>query len=190
MARRLRTNLRRGEPLARTTVRVQESVLTDLNRRAKAMGWSLAAMIRHQLLLEPGEAEPSEPSVQRDPVSVIDFGRDHYSTLLYIESVCVDRGGIPEAPRMRCDRDRHPQFAHLPDEMGPCSPTRLANGRTLAHHDDWDCALDMELAGWIEPFGGPQFGAGALPTFRLTHSGWQAAHNQRRARAEASQRGK
>jgi hypothetical protein len=123
---------------------------------------------------------PSDPAqVERDPVSVVHFGRDHYSTLLYVEARVVDHRGRPNIRNMRCDAKRHPQFNHLPPGVGGESPTRLANGDLLSDHDDWDCVQDMVAAGWIE-----EGGTGLQPVWRLTPSGWAAAHNRRRALAE------
>jgi hypothetical protein len=98
------------------------------------------------------------------------FGRDHWSTFAYIEHVCVDRKGVPEIRRMRCDRKRHPLHAHLPDGVGGDCPTRLKDGVLLHDHDDWDCIADLEAAGLLE-----NIGTNVNPVFRMTTEGNRVA---------------
>lgn len=114
------------------------------------------------------------------------FGADHYSALAFIEALCVDHKGTLDVrahSRMRCNSDRHPAYAVMLGgfvrppwraEYG----TRLANGLTFPEHDDWDCAYDMEAAGWIKING-----TGAMPTFTMTEEGWKQAHALRKHRA-------
>lgn len=123
------------------------------------------------------------------------FGRDHWSTLLYVETRCVDYGGNLQRENMRCDPKRHPQFAHTND--GSRYVTRLrvphpmpietlralavegGNITNLPDHDDWDCVDDLAAAGLLE-----NIGTGANPKFRLTDKGWAFASRLRRWRAE------
>lgn len=98
------------------------------------------------------------------------FGKDHWSTFVYVETLCVDNRGIPDLRRMRCDPKRHPLLAHasmmgLPFDGGKY-PTRLKGGVELRDHDDWDCAADLEAAGLIE-----NIGSGMNPVFRMTTEG-------------------
>lgn len=100
--------------------------------------------------------------------------------MVYAETVCVDRRGVPEKQRMRCDNRLHPQHAHLPQTFGTFnSHTRLAGKAIAVDHDDWDCIEDMAREGLIE-IGG----TGLHPIWRLTDEGWKYAHSLRRARAE------
>lgn len=98
--------------------------------------------------------------VSAEPIAPERFGRDHYSTLLYVESCAVDGGGRIDHDRMRCDLGRHPVLAAAgaratlfgsPD--GADYPTRLrkVGGRAeeLADHDDYDCLDDLVAAGWL-----------------------------------------
>lgn len=104
-----------------------------------------------------------EAPVNRPTVPVSEWGKDHWSTLAYIETVCVDSNdgngiGTIAFDRMRVDRDRHPML------IGPRQaisfsgvkenekkyPTRLRDERELHDHDDWDCLDDMERAGLVE----------------------------------------
>lgn len=111
--------------------------------------------------------------------AVESFGKDHKSTLLYIETRCVDHGGLVDKRHLRCNPTRHPQFAHdggWSDEHS----TRWAKGvEPIMGHDDWDCIDNMVDAGLIE-----WNGTGVHPRFALTEFGWQAAHLLRRQRAE------
>ena len=75
------------------------------------------------------------------------WGQDHWSTLLYLETRFVDHGGKIKIEQMRCNRARHPEYAHRASYTS--YPTRLKGGAELPHHDDWDCAADLEAAGLI-----------------------------------------
>lgn len=104
-------------------------------------------------------------------VSIEKFGRDHWSTFAYIETLCVDNGGRPDNKRMRCDVKRHQQYGHPVSVLMPGRyPTRLRGGEELDDHDDWDCVDDLEAAGLIEVHGTVMF-----PTFAMTKRGWEIA---------------
>lgn len=100
-------------------------------------------------------------------VNVTDFGKDHWSLLAYIETLCVDsgKGGIGEIDklRVRCNPKRHPLHA-VSSGLGPRTwkpeyGTRLTGfwkddkttdpKRQLKSHDDWDCLYDLEMAGLL-----------------------------------------
>jgi hypothetical protein len=98
--------------------------------------------------------------VSAEPIAPQRFGRDHYSTLLYVETCAVDCGGRLDHDRMRCDLDRHPVLAAagahsalFGEVDGHANPTRLrsVDGRTeeVADHDDYDCLDDLVAAGWL-----------------------------------------
>lgn len=95
-----------------------------------------------------------------EPISPERFGRDHYSTLLYVECRAVDHGGRLDHDRMRCDLSRHPVMAGagrvaaaLGKPDGRAYPTVLRAGggaaAELANHDDYDCLDDLAAAGWL-----------------------------------------
>lgn len=80
------------------------------------------------------------------------WGKDHVTTLLYLESTAVDNNGVILNTRMRCNARLHRHFANV----GPWGlmdggkyPTRLAEGKLQEDHDDWSCAEDMAKAGLI-----------------------------------------
>ncbi len=84
-----------------------------------------------------------------DFIQVERFGEDHWSTLAYVETVCVDRGGIIQPEKMRCNARRHRTFAHSLCFVSTKEyPTRLRDGE-LPKHDDWDCLQDLAEAGFL-----------------------------------------
>ena len=115
-----------------------------------------------------------------EPLPTIEtFGRDHWSTFAYLETVCVDRGGVPESPRMRCDRARHPlHFQSIPGLPEKKYPTRLKGDATLENHDDWDCADDLVDHGLLE-----DVGTHANPRFAMTEKGHLVAMQIRKHKA-------
>lgn len=101
-------------------------------------------------------------------IKVEDFGRDHWSVLAYMETLCVDsaKKGVGEIDkrRMRTNERRHIFHAvNLNMGVGAWKPdfgTRLAGywdsmgkivpKRKVKSHDDWDCLDDLEAAGFLE----------------------------------------
>ncbi len=101
-------------------------------------------------------------------LQVSDFGKDHWSLLAYIETLCVDSRvkGVGEIDkrRLRCNEKRHPVHAvnmnianvRWKGDYG----TRLSGffrdsgttnkKRQIRSHDDWDCLEDFERLGLIE----------------------------------------
>lgn len=96
------------------------------------------------------EALPGLPTFQ--PVPMDRWGRDHRTTLMYVEARCVDHRGRVKLANLRVDPDRHPMLmdrrlqAH---GSGKGYPTRLAGGEELFGHDDWDCIEDAEALGLL-----------------------------------------
>lgn len=114
------------------------------------------------------------------------WGRDHTSTLLYVETRCVDYQGVIGAVHMRSWPGRPLRGdvgGPVPSAVGGRRgvPTRLADGTELSEHDDWDCVEDMVAAGLIK-----WEGTGMQPILVLTDKGWRVAHRLRRLRAERS----
>lgn len=83
------------------------------------------------------------------------WGRDHWSTLAYAESVAVDHRGVLDNRRMRTDPRLHREFAANYMQAGRMgdgsrSPTRLADGTEHdGRHDDWSCLEDMAAHGLL-----------------------------------------
>src|SRR5277367_6377126 len=105
-------------------------------------------------------------------ILVGDFGRDHWSTLAYIECINVDGTGCPVLERMRCNPTRHPGLAAA--KRGPQAfwetswSSHTKRGVMLTGHDDFDCVNDLEKAGLIVVHG-----TGINPVYRLTSDGWR-----------------
>lgn len=103
----------------------------------------------------------------RTPLNPALFGKDHWSTLAYIETRIVDYRGILSPDHMRTDADRHPfmqaaktrQFG-FPSGNTDKYPTKIkasyeagSDGKfgtlEIANHDDWDCIEDLIAAGLV-----------------------------------------
>lgn len=80
------------------------------------------------------------------------WGKDHWSTLAYVETRIVDHHGKLKEPNMR---GRDPKY-----------PTRLNDGTEVHMHSDYDCVEDMIFAGVItvDDY-----------TYSLTDYGWTVA---------------
>lgn len=93
----------------------------------------------------------------REPVPREVWGKDHWSTLAYLETRCVDGGGlqIVSDPRMRARR-RHfrllQEFRYSQQAMcmDTTNGTRCCNGVVLSDHDDWDCVTDFSAEGLLQ----------------------------------------
>ena len=103
-------------------------------------------------------------SVKRNKrVPIYQFGRDHWSVLGYIFTLCIDGHwgvGTITHSRMRTNEKMHPLLkqgkptaeASWRKESG----TRLAGytqgdgSRQLSKHDDWDCLEDLEACGLVD----------------------------------------
>lgn len=104
------------------------------------------------------------PKQTETTIHVSDFGRDHWSLLMYLETCVVDSNiekpknmGRVEKARMRTHPIRHPQHLvarSIEDRVWLVkNGTRLKGwrpgepGRRLPLHDDWDALEDLEAAG-------------------------------------------
>src|SRR5271154_4036156 len=136
-------------------------IVLDGGRRS-GKDWAAGTKVRTY----PEQCKFSETNLQeereaarqeRQPLATLEnFGRDHWTTFLYIETCCVDHGGMPNKVRMRCDRRRHPWFVHMNPADGMREggyPTRLRDGAELHDHDDWDCIDDLIAEGLLENLG-------------------------------------
>ena len=81
------------------------------------------------------------------------WGQDHWSTLAYFETLTVDRKGLINNSRMRCNARLHRQFAWMspfsPHTARGEYPTRLKDGIEQSNHDDWSCLEDLIAAGLV-----------------------------------------
>lgn len=124
------------------------------------------------------------------PIPMARWGKDHWTTLAYIETRCVDHKGKPHAPHMRSEPGR-PIRGHFRNDTegnemfapqensGKRYATRLNDGHDIFGHDDWSCAADMEVAGLLL-----WEGTGMYPIFKLTPLGYKIAGLLRQHMAE------
>lgn len=89
-------------------------------------------------------------------IPIENWGKDHWSTLGFLETRVVDFKGVILNASMRCNPRLHRVFAHV-DVMtsspidGSQYPTRLKGGAIHPEsHDDWSCLEDMVAAGLLE----------------------------------------
>lgn len=92
-------------------------------------------------------------------VPIDKWGRDHWSTLAYLETRIVDHHGKIWEANMR---GRDPKY-----------PTRLNDGTEIEMHSDWDCLHDMWVAGLITM-------DEDVLVYGLTDYGWQVAGELRK----------
>ena len=118
------------------------------------------------------------PETKHIPVDL--FGKNHWSTFAYIETRCVDYGGVLDKRHMRCDETRHPGHAvnRWAVGTGKKYPTILKGNVERADHDDWDCADDLEAAGLLKVAG-----TGMNPVYSLTDAGNRMASDLRAHKA-------
>lgn len=95
------------------------------------------------------------PTEKTNYVSIKEWGKDHWSTFAYFETLTVDRNGIIDKRRMRCNPRIHRELVNISNwgdlVDGSQYPTRLQNGE-IEKHDDWSCAEDMTAYGLVELF--------------------------------------
>lgn len=96
-----------------------------------------------------------------DYVPMNKWGKDHWSTLAYIETVMVEVQGFQVGfdARMRqkrrtfrvmheqCPQPKRPSRGGMGIPMEPKYGSRLNDGTSLEGHDDWDCVQDMAVEG-------------------------------------------
>lgn len=123
---------------------------------------------------------------------VAKWGRDHWTTLLYVETRCVDHRGKLDNQHMRTNPRVHRKLlgdAQARFGMMGEHPTRLRNGDTIDRHDDWSCLEEMVAHGLVEVVNErdrrpSKVFTGGEVTMRMTPLGWRVAHQIRRDRAE------
>ncbi len=98
--------------------------------------------------------EDLELNPKNDIVPMRFWGKDHWTTLMYLEHCAVDEGGVLDKQRMRCNPRLHRELANISPMSGVVDgskyPTSLRNGETIAPHDDWSCVEDMVAYGLVE----------------------------------------
>lgn len=119
------------------------------------------------------------------------WGKDHWSTFAYLETVATDRDGHIDRQRMRCNARLHRELANVSPWNslvdGGEYPTRLIDGN-LEKHDDWSCVEDMVAAGLVRAFFRQEnydraFG-NTEAYIELTDEGWRIAAELRQHKAQ------
>lgn len=104
-------------------------------------------------------AEKQEYSVDDFIPSAV-WGKDHWATLAYVETVATDCAGfqVGSDPRMRsnrrnyrvmqdCMKPRRAKGGGIGMVMNLEHGTRLNDGQSVVGHDDWNCLQDMANEG-------------------------------------------
>lgn len=104
------------------------------------------------------------------------WGKDHWSTLAYIETRIVDHKGRLDMEHMRCDLRLHRSFTNRANiDCGGSYPTILADGSKLDRHDDWSCAEDAVALGLLTIDDEEATRRVRSPRFSLTQRGLEIA---------------
>lgn len=114
------------------------------------------------------------------------WGKDHWSTLAYVESCSVDSRnpeGIAslDLRRMRCNRNKHPLVKANGFPWDKSNGTIIKGGKILKDHDDWDCLEDLEKEGLVEVI------SLVNGYVKLTDKGIKIAHQLREHKAKGGQ---
>lgn len=105
----------------------------------------------------------SDIDYRNDLIPMGKWGKDHWSTLGYVEAVSVENAGfqVGQDPRMKtnrrhsrvlqaCPRPRRTAGFTLGVVMSPEHATRLKDGTQVDGHDDWACLQDFVGEGLFE----------------------------------------
>ena len=111
-------------------------------------------------------------------IPIGNWGKDHWSTFAYIETLAVDHDGIaiPEPCRMRTNHKIHHYMGGPIDGSG--YPTILKNGNVVRGHDDWDCLDDAVISELLI-----EIGTDLHRAFSLTEIGREVANLLREHKA-------
>lgn len=127
-----------------------------------------------------------------DYIPIEKWGRDHWSTLLYVEHCAVNLGGNLNNDKMRCNPRVHREFMNSGNHHSSKEyPTRLAGGEEATSHDDWSCVEDMCAAGLIRAWfntWGCTFGGGKAKV-EMCADGYRYANAVRKHKAEGGNYG-
>jgi hypothetical protein len=98
--------------------------------------------------------EKYEPGERENYVHFSRWGKDHWSTLAYVECKCVDDNGVLDNRKMRTNPRLHRTlvgvtFGQIQD--GSAHPTIARNGE-IEQHDDWSCLEDMAAFGLLDMY--------------------------------------
>ncbi len=120
-----------------------------------------------------------------------EWGKDHWNTFAYIESICVDYPdgiGKPDHRSIQCNTNRHPGLVTMHPFTG--KPREGANygirlkDKTLPgpDYDEWDCIDDMAAEGLVR-----NVGTGLYPQYTMTDKGCEMAAKLRKHKSNGGQ---
>ena len=138
-------------------------------------------------------SRPRELTKDDAGVKIEQWGKSHWSTFAYLETLCVDfSDGVarPDLARVSANLNRHPglvgttPFGTVLD--GSDYGIMLADGKTLPgpEYDEWDCIYDMECYGLLT-----SGGTGINPEYRLTDLGAAVVAQLRKHKAQGGKFG-
>lgn len=81
------------------------------------------------------------------------FGKDHWSTLMFLETQIVDKAFPIDLRRLRINSIKRPFGNGCPFPWSDSNGTRFKDGSINANHDDIDVIDELEEAGYIENCG-------------------------------------
>ena len=125
--------------------------------------------------------------VSDEHIPMSEWGHDHWSTIAYLETICVDNHGMIENPKMRCNPYIHSMFGEIePSPRQIQYPTRLKNREVSNHalrasyaHDDWSCLEDMIQEGLLDAEIHEKYTGYNEVRIKLTPMGIRIAHQLR-----------
>lgn len=111
-------------------------------------------------------------------IPIENWGKDHWSTFAYVETLAVEHKGIaiPEPCMMRTNNGKHGYMGNPID--GNKYPTILKNNDVVLGHDDWDCLDDMLKNELLV-----DIGTDLYRSFKLTEKGRRVANLLREHKA-------
>jgi len=111
-------------------------------------------------------------------IPMVNWGKDHWSTFAYIETLAVENKGIaiPDGRRMRTILKKHSFSTNDLDSSEYA--TRLKTGE-ISNHDDWDCVEDAIREGLLEEVGTPTKKSYKLTTLGQTIAGQLRTHKMK-----------
>lgn len=95
----------------------------------------------------PSLGELLDALIESGHIASARWGKDHFDTLLYVDTRIVDHRGCLLA--YRADSPRGPEGSDPHMRMDMRYPTRLAEDKTLRGHTDYDCLADAIAAGFL-----------------------------------------
>ena len=134
------------------------------------------------------EAVPEILELKTKTITISQFGTDHWSLFVYIETRAVDFKGVLDKNHLRIRKEvdtagriplgQRPEHSWKPEWGTRLKGFEIDKDLRLPHHDDLDCFDDLENAKLIE-----NLGTGLNPAAKLTKKGILIASKLRNHKA-------